>query len=297
MAKRAVDVSAWQGNISVDDWKKVKKSGIECVILRCSYTSQSSFSLHKDKVFDHNIKTAVKAGMKIGIYHYSQAINEVEARKEAQFVLKTIKPYKEHISLPVAFDTEFGGRLNSYVARKMGKQRYKQVCDSFCMKILSAGYTPMVYANLSTLTGYIADDIYKYWLIWVAQYHSKLQYRHTAYMWQYSSSGKVPGLDGRIDMNNLYGQTAVSTPTKVKKYPYELPKLPKRGWFSSGDKGTEVQKLQRFLNTYGDYGLKLDGVVGRKTINAVRHFQELEGLKVDGAFGKECLDRAKAVRI
>ena len=155
----------------------------------------------------------------------------------------------------------------------------------------------MVYTNLSTLTGYIADDIYKYWLIWVAQYHSKLQYRHTAYMWQYSSSGKVPGLDGRIDMNNLYGQTAVSTPTKVKKYPYELPKLPKRGWFSSGDKGTEVQKLQRFLNTYGDYGLKVDGVVGGRTIGCVRDFQRNEGLSVDGAFGDECLERAKAVKI
>ena len=211
-------------------------------------------------------------------------------------MLKTIKPYKEHISLPVAFDTEFGGRLNSYVARKMGKQRYKQVCDAFCMKILGAGYTPMVYANLSTLTGYIADDIYRYWLIWVAQYNKSCQYKHPYYMWQYSSSGKVVGLDGRIDMNNLYGQSGISTPTKVKRYAYELPKLPKRGWFSSGDKGMEVQKLQRFLKWYNDSDLKVDGEVGRQTINAVRDYQQNEGLKVDGAFGKECLERAKVVK-
>lgn len=296
MAKRAIDVSAYQGKISVSDWKKVKKSGIECVILRSSYTTWQGFNIYEDKCFEHNIKTAVKAGMKIGIYHYSQAINENEARKEAQFVLKIIKPWKDKITLPVAFDTEFGGRLNSDVARRMGKQRYKQVCDAFCHKILNAGYTPMVYANLSTLTGYIAPDIYKYWLMWVAQYHSRCEYPHPVYMWQYSSSGKVVGLDGRIDMNNLYGQSGISTPTKVKRYPYELPKLPKRGWFTSGDKGNEVQKLQRFLNFYGDYGLKIDGEVGRKTMDAVRDYQRMEGLKIDGAFGKECLERAKVVK-
>ena len=75
-----------------------------------------------------------------------------------------------------------------------------------------------------------------------------------------------------------------------------LPKLPKRGWFSSGDRGEQVKLLQRFLNWYGHYGLAVDGIVGRKTIEAVRYYQGREKLKVDGAFGKDCLKRARTVQ-
>ena len=295
MPKKAIDVSAWQGKISTKTWEK-NKDDIPIVFLRCSYTEWKQFAMHEDKVFESNIKTAIKAGMSIGVYHYSQAISETEAIKEAKFVLKTIKPYKEKIKQPVTLDFEFGGRLNSSVARKMGKQRCKQIIDAFCKVIRNAGYVPMVYANLSTLNGYIADNIHKDWLIWVAQYNSRCDYRHQAYAWQYTSSGHVSGISGRVDMNIVYGQSAVSTPDNGKKYPYELPKLPHRGWFTSGDKGEEVKKLQRFLNFYENYSLLLDGDCGSKTLEAVRNFQQCEGLKIDGCFGKECLKRAKTTK-
>lgn len=300
MARKCIDISAWQGNVSKADWKKVRGSGIEYAILRTSYTSWDRFKLHEDKCFENNAKTAKEAKVLIGAYHYSQATSESEARREAEFCVSVIRKYeKKHgiiMSLPVAFDWEFGGRLSSSVARKLGKQRCKQICDTFCKVIRRYGYKPMIYANLSTLNGYIATDIYKYWSVWVAQYHSRCDYKHPYYMWQYSSSGSVPGLSGRIDMNYLYGQSAVSTPTKTERYMYELPKLPHRGWFTSGDKGDEVRKLQQFLNWYGDYGLKVDGEVGQKTIDAVKRYEGREGLKIDGNFGKECLKRAKAVR-
>lgn len=295
MPKTAIDVSAWQGKISQKTWER-NIDNIPIVFLRSSYTSQSEFALHEDKVFRSNIKTAQKAGVQIGVYHYSQATNENEAIKEAKFVLKTVKDFRAYIKQPIAIDWEFGGRLNSYVAKKMGKQRCKQVIDAFCRVIRNAGYVPMVYANLSTLIGYIASNIYKDWLIWVAQYHTECDYKHPYYMWQYSSSGHVPGISGRVDMNFVYGQEAVSTPSKAKKYPYELPKLPSRGWFTSGDKGSEVKKLQRFLNWYGNYHLTVDGEVGRLTIEAVRKYQGREKLTVDGCFGKESLKRAKTVK-
>lgn len=290
MATQCIDISAWQGNVSAADFRK---TGIPCVILRSSYTSWRGFNLHKDKVFDNNIKAAHKANKKVGVYHYSQAISETEAIKEAEFVIKCLKPYKSMITLPVAFDWEFGGRLSSHVAKKLGKQRCGQICDAFCRTIRAAGYTPMVYANLSTLNAYIASDIYKSWPIWVAQYNSRCDYKHPYYMWQYTSGGRISGISGRIDMNYIYTATPKK---KAEKYPYTLPKLPKRGWFSSGDEGEQVKLLQQFINWYFGYKkLSVDGEVGRKTINAVREYQGIEKLKVDGAFGSECLKRAKVV--
>lgn len=296
MAKKGIDVSAWQDKISAKTWEK-NKADIPIVFLRCSYTETRQFAMHEDKVFESNIKTAIKAGMSIGVYHYSQAISETEAIKEAKFVLKTIKPYKSKIKQPVVCDWEFGGRLNSYVARKMGKQRCKQIIDAFCKVIRNAGYVPMVYANLSTLNGYIASSVSRDWLIWVAQYNSRCDYTKPYYAWQYTSSGHVSGISGRVDMNIVYGQEAISTPTHKEPYPYELPKLPHRGWFTSGDKGEEVKKLQRFLKAYTKLDIAVDGIVGRQTMDAVRNFQSREGLKVDGCYGKDCLKRSKTVLI
>lgn len=291
--KTCIDISAWQGEVSVNAFMK---TGLKNIILRSSYTSQSGFNLHKDKAFDHNITAAYKAGIKnLGIYHYSQAISETEAIREARFVIDTISKYRTWITLPVFFDWEFGGRLNAGVARKMGKQRCRQICDAFCRTIRQAGYRAGVYANLSTLNGYIADDLYKSWPIWVAQYAKKCDYRHPVYMWQYSSSGKVPGLSGRIDMNYIYNDDEPTPQRKI--YSGKLPTLPKRGWFTSGDKGQQVVLLQKFLNWYFGYQrLDPDGEVGRLTMNAVRDYERAEGLTVDGVFGSECLKRAKTVR-
>lgn len=294
MAKKCIDISNWQGPVKESVFRS-NRSRIPCVILRSSVTMwKEKLTIEKDRSFEADIKAAHAAGMVIGIYHYSQARTEAEAAKEADFCLSVIKPHRGKISLPVAFDYEFGGRLTSGYARRIGKQRVKQICDAFCRKIRAAGFRPMVYANLSTLNGYIASDIYKYWPIWVAQYHSRCDYKHPVYMWQYTSGGRVDGIPGRIDMNLLYGSDPA--PVKPEKYDGTLPKLPKRGWFTSGDKGDEVRKLQRFLNWYGDYGLAVDGEVGRKTIDAVRRYQGREKLKVDGAFGAESLQRAKTVR-
>lgn len=290
--EKAIDISAWQGEVETSTFMR-NRDAVTNVFLRASYTSWDGFICHKDKYFVHNIENAYRANLRLGAYHYSQAISETEAEKEAEFVIKTLAPYKKWITLPVAFDWEFGGRLSAHKAKAMGKQRCKQICDAFCRKIQSAGYKPLVYANLSTLNGYIASDIYKHWNIWVAQYSSRCDYKHPYYMWQYSSSGKIKGISGNIDMNWLYGGIE---PKPVSTYHGNLPKLPYRGWFTSGDRGTEVKRLQMFLNWYGRYGLEVDGIVGRKTIEAVRMYEGREKLRVDGCFGKQCLDRARKVQ-
>ena len=300
MTKKAIDISNWQGPVSEKVFRS-NKENIPCVILRSSVTMfKKQLTIEKDKSFEKDIKAAHAAGMAIGIYHYSQAKSESEAIKEADFCLSIIKGHAEKITLPVAFDYEFGRRLTSGYAKSIGKQRVKQICDAFCRRTQAAGFKAMVYANLSTLNGYIASDIYKFWPIWVAQYHSRCDYKHEIYMWQYTSGGKVPGISGKIDMDWLYGYEYKQNPAPEEKgeyYPGPFPKLPKRGWFTSGDKGEEVKKLQKFLNWYGDYGLDIDGEVGRKTMNAVKYYEGREGIKpIDSLFGEKCLARAKTVR-
>lgn len=292
---KCIDISAWQGNVSQDTFAR-NRASIPCVIIRSSYTTQQKFTLNKDKCWENDVKNAAAAGMNIGVYHYSQAISESEAIREAEYVLSIILPHKSKIFLPVAFDWEFGYRLSSYMAGKLGKTKCGHICDAFCRTIQKAGFKTMVYANLSTLNAYLPSDLYKRWPIWIAQYNSKCNYKHPYYMWQYTSGGKVSGISGRVDMNYLYGDVSQQPSRTVTLYQGVFPKLPKRGWFSSGDRGEEVRRLQSFLNWYGGYGLEVDGIVGRKTINAVKQFQGREKIKIDGAFGEQSLARAKSVR-
>lgn len=295
--KKMVDISAWQNEISVADFKK---TGVDLFILRSSYTTQKSFTLNKDKVFDHNIKNAYKAGKSIGIYHYSQAITEAEAKKEAEFVLKIIKAYRSYISLPVFFDFEWGGRLNSTVAKNLGKTGCGKLCDAFCNVIKSAGYETGVYANLSTLNNYLPTDLYKRWAIWLAQYSSKNDFAHPVIAWQYSSSGKVSGLPGRIDVNRYYGKTPTPIPPTPQKYKGKFPIIPKRGYFMKGDKGEQVKNLQRLLEWLGYSVGKsgVDGDYGRDTSNAVYKYEFDYNLRYkDGEWGRECQEKAKTIML
>lgn len=287
-----IDISAYQGVISVDTFKKMK-SDIPYCIIRSGYTSQSKFKMYEDKCFKKNIVNAHKAGMGIGIYHYSQATTVEEARKEAQFVLKTIAKYKSYITLPVAFDWEFGGRLSASKAKSNGKTKNGKICNAFCSIINSAGYIAMVYANLSTLNNYLPDDLYKSWKIWVAQYNTTCDYKHKYYLWQYTSSAKVSGISGNVDMSKTY---PVEKTSKGEKYTGTFPTLPSDGYLKVGKKGKNVEYLQKFLiwAGYSVGSAGADGKFGSKTEQAVIDFQTDCGLVPDGLFGKKSLAAAKA---
>ena len=203
---KCIDVSNHQGVITREAWKQTE---LKNAMIRCSFTyKQKKFKLEKDAAFDKTIKNAVSEKIKVGVYHYSQAITIKEAQKEADFVLKTIKPYAKDIKLYVAIDWEFGGRLNSAVAKSIGKTGCLNIIDAFCKKIKAAGFEPIVYANLSTLNNYISVNLSKHWKVWVAQYSSRCGYKHQYYMWQYTSAAKVKGINGNVDMNKLYRQGA-----------------------------------------------------------------------------------------
>ncbi len=191
-----IDVSKWNGTI---DWKAVKNSGVSYVIIRCGYRGSSNGSLIIDPKFHANIKGATSAGLKVGVYFFTQALDEIEAVEEASMVLSLIKDYK--ISYPVFLDVESsGGR-----ADKIDSITRTKVIKAFCETIEKEGYTAGVYANKTWLEKKMdAVQLEKY-VIWLAQYAAEPTYTKTRYdIWQYKDTGKVSGISGNVDLNLSY---------------------------------------------------------------------------------------------
>lgn len=206
---KCIDVSYWQGKISLDNWKKIKKT-CGYAICRSSYTSQSKFSLGVDSTFETNYKNAMAAGLKVGVYHYSQAISVDEAKKEAQFMCDIIKKYSKP-TFYVVCDFEYGGRLNSKIGKKAS-----DIANAFCDVVKANGYQPCIYANTSTLNSNLTNPKYP---VWVAQYASSCTYKKDKVMWQYTSSGKVDGISksntnngsDKVDLSYVYKDCPITT--------------------------------------------------------------------------------------
>ena len=210
---KCYDLSDYQGALSADYFKGIKTKGVNCVILRSSYTKLASpFRLRVDAHFHGNIKAAIKAGMHIGIYHFSSALTASESKEEAKFCIDTIKPYIEHIDLPVGYDCEFGetkdARFKAKQAKAIGKTGMGKIIDGFCSTVKSAGYEPMIYANLSMFNNYLTAEIHKKLKIWIAQYNRSCDYKHPYYMWQYTSN------NGKLDEDVFGSQDTKKPPAK-----------------------------------------------------------------------------------
>ena len=190
-----IDVSKWNGSI---DWNAVKNSGVSYVIIRCGYRGSSQGTLIVDPTFQNNIKGATEAGLKVGVYFFTQAIDRVEAVEEASMVLELIKNYR--ISYPVFLDVEpSGGRADGITV-----ETRTEVCKAFCQTIQNAGYTAGIYANRTWLTEKIDVSQLGAYKIWLAQYASAPTYTGRYDLWQYKSTGKVSGIVGDVDLNLSY---------------------------------------------------------------------------------------------
>ena len=190
-----IDVSKWNGTI---DWNAVKNSGISYVIIRCGYRGSSKGALIEDSKFQANIKGATAAGLKVGVYFFTQAVDEREAVEEASMVLGLIKNYK--ISYPVFLDVESSGGRGDSISREMRTA----VCKAFCETIQQGGYTAGIYANKNWLETKIDAGALNAYKIWLAQYAEKPTYTGRYDMWQYRSTGRVSGISGDVDMNQSY---------------------------------------------------------------------------------------------
>lgn len=197
-----IDVSYYQGNI---DWKKVKNSGVEFVIIRVGYRGYGSAgTLVEDPKFKTYLDGATKAGLKVGVYFYTQAITTAEAKAEAKFVLDRIKGYS--LQMPVYYDIESvdydTGRLDS---AGLSKAQKTALCTAFCDTIIKSGYSAGVYANYTWLNYYIdGAGLGKKYPIWLAHYTSNTNYDQRMDMWQYSGNGTVSGISAYTDVNVWY---------------------------------------------------------------------------------------------
>lgn len=190
-----IDVSKWNGNI---DWNAVKSSGVDYVIIRCGYRGSSSGALIEDTHFKQNIKGAQAAGLKVGVYFFSQAINEVEAVKEASFAISLAKDYK--LTYPIFIDTEpSGGR-----ADKLDVATRTAVVKAFCQTVENSGYKAGIYASKTWFEKKLTISELAKYKIWLAHYAASPSYTGKIDMWQYSCKGKINGIKGNVDLNYSY---------------------------------------------------------------------------------------------
>lgn len=196
-SKMGIDVSEFQGGDI--DWKQVKVSGIEFVIVRIGYRAYGeSGELVKDDMFEQNIEGALDAGLEAGVYFFSQAITPGEAVEEAEFVLDLIRPYK--ITGPVVYDTE---EIKGDTARTDGntRQEFTNYCKVFCDTVEHAGYDSMIYANMKWMAFTLDMEELTDYDFWYADYHELPQNPYDYTIWQYSETGAVPGINANVDLN------------------------------------------------------------------------------------------------
>jgi len=188
-AKKIIDVSYWQYAI---DWDRVHRDGdIDGAILRIGYTATATKVKNVDSYFANNLKGVQKYGIPFGVYYYGYATNKKEALEEANLVIKTLNGTK--LNFPIYYDAE---------ESKITKAQYEEVIPAFIEAVTKAGYKAGVYGNYNALTyTYLNSPIIKKYPIWVAQYNTTCDYAGNYVMWQYTSSGKIPGINGNVDMN------------------------------------------------------------------------------------------------
>lgn len=193
---KGIDVSSHQGLIN---WNRVKAAGIQFVMIRAGYGNNNI-----DKKFIKNIEECNRLGIPVGVYWFSYALNEKMAADEADHVLKAIKPYE--IEYPVVFDLEYD--TVRYAQTKdvtINKVLASRMVEAFCSKIEKAGYYAMNYANLDYLKNMFNPELRTRYDLWYAQYSSEINKSvGQVGIWQHTSSGRVDGISGDVDMNIAY---------------------------------------------------------------------------------------------
>ena len=192
-----IDVSEFQGEDI--DWKQVRESGIEFVIIRLGYRAYGETGeLVLDDMFDRNMQGALDAGLDVGVYFFSQAITPGEAVEEAEFVLEHVRGYE--IDGPIVYDTE---EIKGDTARTDNntRQEFTNYCKVFCDTIEQAGYDPMIYANMKWMAFTLDMEQLADYDFWYADYHDVPQCPYDYEIWQYSETGAVPGINANVDLN------------------------------------------------------------------------------------------------
>lgn len=242
-----IDVSWWQAKnktTTLLDWEEIHNSGIDFAFVRVGSRDSSSGSIYEDTAADSHIQAALENDINIGLYIFSQALTEKEAREEANFVLNQIDKYDWDVTLPIVIDREKGS-YNRLTAGKLSKTKETAVCQAFADTIVEAGYQASVYASYSWIKSYINTDDLTDCGIWIARYNntttsntkSGTAYADVPYdydFWQYSSTSRVDGYSGILDTNFWYKDTSIKT-TGVKASAESASGPVKLSWSEAAD--------------------------------------------------------------
>lgn len=189
-----IDVSEHQEEV---DWQAVKAAGMEYVIIRVGYRGYGEGTLNLDAMAQSYYEGAKAAGLKIGAYFFSQAMNTAEAEEEADFLLDAVADWE--IDLPLVFDWEY---ISSDARTADMDPRTLTDCTiAFCERVKAAGYTPMIYFNQSQSRYLLHLAELKQYDFWLAMYSDRMTYPYKLTMWQYTCTGQVPGIEKEVDIN------------------------------------------------------------------------------------------------
>ena len=278
MAIKGIDVSAHQGRIN---WKQVAESGVEFAVLRV-------YCNGADLRFGENYQGASAAGIPVGAYCYSYATTPQAADREAQAVLHLLEG--KTFAYPIYFDIE------DTIQRMLRREQVDAIVEAFCQRLEAAGYFAGIYSYKYFLEQKLSERILRRYAVWVAHTGvSKTSYRYPYGMWQYSHTGSVNGISGKVDLNyaylaypgimrkkqkNGFGTVSANPPEGC---PYGMPTKPQR----RGSKGDDVRWVQWHLiqKGYSCGTAGIDGSFGPDTERAVRCYQTDCGLEVDGVCG------------
>lgn len=194
-----IDVSTYNGDI---DWNAVKAAGVDYAIIRVGYRGYGTARLVQDRRFEQNMRGAINAGIRVGAYIVTQAVNTEEAVEEASFIVEKCRGY--NVTLPLAIDVEWAG--NSYEegrANSISASTRTDVINAFARTVMNSGYTAMAYANKDWFENKIySGNLFSSCKIWLAQYrNTEYTYGGRVNMWQYTSKGRVDGINRDVDIS------------------------------------------------------------------------------------------------
>ena len=199
-SRLGVDVSSHQGKI---DWQAAAADGIEFAFIRAGYRGYETGRLAEDSRFIENAEGAYAAGIEVGLYIYSQALTEQEAREEAEYLVSCIEELNAEITLPLVFDWELPEGENVRTEELSGEEQTR-CCEAFCAAVREAGYEAAYYSSVNTA-------IFRYDLaalhnetLWLAQYTDEPDFPYRHDIWQFTCFGKVDGIDTYTDLNLMF---------------------------------------------------------------------------------------------
>ena len=273
---KVIDISKYQNKIN---WSKVKADGVQGVIIRAGFGAGNI-----DNMFFDHIKNAIDHKLNIGIYWFSYAYNVKMAKQEAIYCHAAIERFKDKINLPVFFDWEY----DSFdFAKRFGIMPTKHLITDmnveFCRMIEAIGYKAGYYLNMDYAINYVDESRLKNYKRWYARY--TVEQQTDCYMWQFTSKAKIDGITGNVDCNVLYPQPEekIEEPQKEdddKTDQKEEAELYDMKTIKRGSRGKAVKIWQLII------GVKVDGVFGKDTEEKTISFQKKNGLTQDGVVGK-----------